>query len=160
MPPFGLVHFLESVGIASVQPALLNTSSLLDTIQGGSAISANEFADLLAEGSNLVNDYLFLDSWFEAGDDVDTVLTGDLIARKKGELLILEKVLEPRREWWAQAAAWAAYILYQAGNDERWQEFYTAALAVVQKRPLHEIAMLQMVAEPVEAAEVRRQMVA
>ena len=157
MPPFGLVRFLEAVGIASVQPALLSTSSLLDTIQDGNAISANEFEDLLAEGSDLVNDYLFLDSWFEAGDEVDAVLTGDLIARKKRELLILEKVLEPRREWWAQAAAWAAYILYQAGNDERWQEFYTAALAMVQKRPLHEIALLQMVAEQtVEAAEVRQ----
>jgi hypothetical protein len=157
MPPFGLVRFLESVGIASVQPARLSTSSLLDTIQDGRAISANEFEALLAEGSDLVDDYLFLDSWFEAGDEVDAVLTGDLIARKKRELLILEKVLEPRREWWAQAAAWTAYILYQAGNDERWQEFYTAALAMVQKRPLHEIALLQMMAEQtVEAAEVRQ----
>jgi hypothetical protein len=155
MPPFGLVRFLEAVGIASVQPALLSTSSLLDTIQDGNAISANEFEDLLVEGSDLVNDYLFLNSWFEAGDEVDAVLTADLIARKKREL-ILEKVLEPRREWWAQAAAWAAYILYQAGNDERWQEFYTAALAMVRNRPLDEIALLQMVAEQtVEAAEVR-----
>jgi hypothetical protein len=157
MPPFGLVRFLEAVGIASVQPALLSTSSLLNTIQDGNAISANEFEDLLVKGSDLINDYLFLDSWFEAGDEVDAVLTGDLIARKKRELLILENVLEPRREWWAQAAAWAAHILNQAGNDERWREFYTAALAMVQKRPLHEIALLQMVAEQtVEAAEVRQ----
>jgi hypothetical protein len=41
--------------------------------------------------------------------------------------LIMEKVLEPRREWWTQAAAWAACILYRAGNDERWQEFYALA---------------------------------
>ena len=157
MPPFGLVRFLEAVGVSSVQPALLSTSSLLDSIQDGRAISAGTFDDLLAEGSGLENDYLFLDSWFEAGDEVDAVLTGNPIASKKREALIIEKVLEPRREWWAQAAAWAAYILYQAGNDERWQEFYTAALAMVQKRPLHEIALLQMVAEQtVEAAEVRQ----
>jgi hypothetical protein len=157
MPPFGLVRFLEAVGIASVQPALLSTSLLLDNIQDGNAISANEFEDLLVEGSDLVHDYLFLASWFEAGDDVDAVLTADLIARKARELLILEKVLEPRREWWAQAAAWTGYILYQAGNDERWQEFYAAALAMVQKRPLHEITLLQMVAEQtVEASEVRQ----
>jgi len=157
MPPFGLVRFLEAVGIASVQPALLSTSLLLDNIQDGNAISANEFEDLLVEGSDLVHDYLFLASWFEAGDDVDAVLTADLIARKARELLILEKVLEPRREWWAQAAAWTGYILYQAGNDERWQEFYAAALAMVQKRPLHEITLLHMVAEQtVEASEVRQ----
>lgn len=157
MPPFGLVRFLEAVGVSSVQPALLSTSSLLDSIQDGRAISAGTFDDLLAEGSDLENDYLFLDSWFEAGDEVDAVLTGNPIPSKKREALIIEKVLEPRREWWAQAAAWAAYILYQAGNDERWQEFYTAALAMAQKRPLHEIALLQMVAEQtVEAAEVRQ----
>jgi hypothetical protein len=157
MPPFGLVRFLESVGVSSVQPALLSISSLLDSIQDGRAISANAFEDLLAEGSDLVNDYLFLDSWFEAGDEVDSVLTSKPIERKKREALIVEKVLEPRREWWAQAAAWAAYILYHAGNDERWQEFYTAALAMVQKRPLHEISLIKMVAEQtVMAAEVRQ----
>ena len=157
MPPFGLVHFLEAVGVSSVQPALLSTTSLLDSIQDGRAISAGTFEELLAEGSDLENEYLFLDSWFEAGDEVDAVLTGNPIARKKRELLILDNVLEARREWWAQEAAWAAYILYQAGNDERWQEFYTAALAIVQSRPLHEIALLQMVAErTVEAAESRQ----
>lgn len=157
MPPFGLVRFLEAVGVSSVQPELLSASSLLDTIQDGRAISTSAFEDLLAEGSNLVNDYSLLDSWFDAGDEVDAVLTGSRIARMKREGLIIEKVLEPRREWWAQATAWAAYILYQAGNDERWQEFYAAALAMVQKRPLHKIALMKTVAEQtVEAAEFRQ----
>ena len=122
-----------------------------------SAISASAFRDLLVAGSDLVNDYSFLNSWFEAGDEVDAVLNGHLIARKKREALIMEKVLEPRREWWAQAAAWAAYILHQAGHDHRWQEFYVAAMAMVQKRPLHEISLMKTVAgQTVEAAEFRQ----
>ena len=72
----------------------------------------------------------------------------------------MEKVLEPRREWWAQTATWAACILYQAGNDERWQEFYAAALAMVQKRPLREISLMKMVAEQTVKAAVLRQMAA
>jgi hypothetical protein len=156
MPPFGLVHFLEAVGVSAVQPALLSTTSLLDSIQDDRAISAGTFEELLAGGSDLENDYLFLDSWFEAGDEVDAVLTGSPIGEKR-EQLILDKVLEARREWWAQEAAWAAYILYQAADDERWQDFYTAALAMVQKRPLHEIALLRMVAKhTVEAAKIRK----
>ena len=139
---------------------MLSVSSLLDTIQDGSAISTNAFEDLLAEGSDLVNDYSFLDSWFEVGDEVDMVLAGDLIASKKRELVILEKVLEPRREWWAQAAAWAAYILYQTENDERWHEFYAAALALVQKLPLHEISLMKMVAEQTVMASQTRHMAA
>ena len=113
----------------------MSAPSLLDTIQDGRAIVANAFEDLLADGSDVVDDYVFMDSWFEVGDEVDAVLTGNRAARKKREALIIEKVLEPRREWWTQAAAWAAYILYQAGNDERWQEFYAAALAMVQNAP-------------------------
>lgn len=160
MPPFGLVRFLEAVGVSSVQPELLSASSLLDTIQDGRAISARAFEDLLAEGSDLANDYSFLDSWFEARDEVDAVLTDNRYTSKKREariMFIMEKVLEPRREWWADVAAWAACILYQAGNDERWQEFYAAALAMVQKRPLHEISLMKTVAEQtVEAAEFRQ----
>ena len=157
MPPFGLVRFLEAVGVSSVQPELLSASSLLDTIQDGRAIRANAFEDLLAEGSDLVNDYSFLDSWFESGDEVDAVLTGNRIVRKKREELIIEKVLEPRREWWTQTVAWAAYILFHAGNDERWQEFYVPGLAMVRKHPLHEISLMRTVAEQtVEAAEFRK----
>jgi hypothetical protein len=43
--------------------------------------------------------------------------------------------------------AWVAYILYEAGDDERWQDFYAAALAMVQKRALNEISLMRKVAE-------------
>jgi hypothetical protein len=50
--------------------------------------------------------------------------------------------------------------LYQAGNDERWQEFYAAALALVQKRPIHEIPLMKWVAEQTVMASETRKMVA
>jgi hypothetical protein len=160
MPPFGLLQFLEAVGVSSVQPELISATSLLETIPDGRAIPANLFEGLLAGGSDLAGHYAFLDSWFEVGDEVDAVLTGSRAARKKREALIMERVIEPRREWWAQAAAWAAYILNQAGNDERWQEFYAAALAMVQKRPLREISLLKWVAEQTVMASETRQIAA
>ncbi len=160
MPPFGLVKFLEAVGVSSVQPELMSAPLLLDTIHDGRAIIANAFEEFLADGSDVMDDYFFLDSWFEVGDEVDAVLTGNHAARKKREALIVEKVLEPRREWWTQAAAWAAYILYQAGSDERWQEFYAAALAMVQMRPLNEISLMKRVAEQTVMASESRQMAA
>jgi hypothetical protein len=157
MPPFGLVQFLEAVGVSSVQPELISASSLLDKIQDGRTIRADELEDLLADGFDLIDDYFFGDSWFESGDVVDAVLTGNQAARKKREVLIMEKVLEPRREWWTQAVAWVAYVLYEAGDDERWQEFYAAALAMVQKRALNEISLMRKVAEQtVMAWEARK----
>ena len=147
MPPFGLVRFLEAVGVSSVQPELISASSLLDTIQEGCAIGADAFEDLLAEGYNLGDHYFLMESWFEAGDIVHEVLKGNRDAPAKREARIMEKVLQPRREWWTQAAAWMAYILYQSGNDERWQDFYAATLAMVQGRPLDQIALMKKVAE-------------
>ena len=158
--PFGLLQFVEAIGVSSVQPELMSATSLLDTIQDGRAISHSAFEDLLAKDFDLVDDYEFMDSWFEVGDDVDASLTGNRSTRKKREALIIEKVLEPRREWWTQEAAWAAYILYQAGSDERWQEFYAAALAMVQKRPLHEISLMKWVAEQTVMVSETRQMAA
>jgi hypothetical protein len=160
MPPFGLVQFLEAIGVSSVQPELMSAPLLLDAIQDGRAIMANEFDELLADGSDVVDDYLFLDSWFDVGDEVDAVLTGNHAARKKREALIMEKVVEPRREWWTQEAAWAAFVLYQSGSDERWQEFYAAALAMVQMRPLNEISLMKRVAEQTVMASESRQMAA
>ncbi|MGH7868886.1 MAG: hypothetical protein ACREP9_14945 [Candidatus Dormibacteraceae bacterium] len=160
IPPFGLLRFLEAVGVSSVQPEFISAASLLEMIQDGSATTTNQFEELLASGSDLAGHYVFLDSWFEVGDDVDAVLTGSRDARKKREALIIERVIEPRREWWAQAVAWAAYILSQSGNDERWQEFYAAALGIVQKRALHQISLLKWVAEQTVMASATRQIAA
>jgi hypothetical protein len=47
-----------------------------------------------------------------------------------------------------------------AGNDEGWQEFYAAALAILQERPLREIPLLNMVAEQTVLASESRQIAA
>src|SRR5216684_4134911 len=157
MPPFGLVRFLEAVGVSSVQPRLISPASLLETIEEGRAIGADAFEHLLADGFELAADYVFIDSWFEAGDEVDAVLMRNRQARNKRESLTIERVLEPRRERWTQVTAWAAYILYRAGNDERWQEFYAMASAMVQGRALREISLMYTVAAQTVAAWEHRQ---
>jgi hypothetical protein len=157
MPPFGLVRFLEAVGVSSVQPQLMSAASLLDTIEEGRAIGFDAFEHLLADGFEVAADYFFVDSWFEAGDAVDAVLMRNRQARNKRDALIMEKVLEPRREWWTQVTAWAAWILYWAEDDERWQEFYAMASAMLQGRALQEIALMYKVAAQTVSAWEHRQ---
>jgi hypothetical protein len=152
MTPFGLVRFLEAVGVSSVQPQLMSAAALLDTIEEGRAIGADAFEHLLADSVDLAADYVFVDSWFESGDAVDAALVGNRQAPHKRAALVMEKVLEPRREWWTQAAAWAACILYRAGNDERWQEFYALASAMAQGRALKEIPLMYKVASQTVSA--------
>jgi hypothetical protein len=110
MPPFGLVRLLEAVGVFSVQPRPISPALLLETIEEGRAIGADAFEHLLADGFELAADYVSIDSWFEAGDEVDAVLMRNRQTRNKREVLIMDKVLEPRREWWTHVAVWAACI--------------------------------------------------
>jgi hypothetical protein len=49
MPPFGLVRFLEAVGVSSVQPGLMSPAALLNTIEEGRAIGADALEQLLRE---------------------------------------------------------------------------------------------------------------
>jgi hypothetical protein len=108
----------------------------------------------LAESVDLAADYAFIDSWFESGDEADAVLVGNRQALHKRAALVMEKVLEPRREWWTQVAA---CILYRAGNDERWQEFYALASALVQGRALKEIPLMYKVASQTVSSWQHRQ---
>ncbi len=156
-PPFRLLGFLETVGASSVQPQLVSAASLLDAIEEGRDIGADAFERLLADGFDVGADYFFVDSWFEAGGEVDALLMGNRHAHNKRTALIMEKVLEPRREWWTQVAAWAACILYRAENDERWQEFYAVASAMVEGRALKEISLMYKVAAQTVSAWEHRQ---
>ena len=56
-----------------------------------------------------------------------------------------------------QQVAWASCILYRAGNDERWQEFYALASALVQGRALKEIRLMYKVASQTVSAWQHRQ---
>src|SRR5271169_6051841 len=91
MPPFGLVRFLEAVGVSSVQPGLISPASLLDTIEEGRAIGADALEHLLADGFDLAADYVFVDSWFESGGEVDAVLVGNRQAPNKRAALIMRR---------------------------------------------------------------------
>ena len=135
----------------------MSAAALLDTIEEGRAIGADAFEHLLADSGDLAAEYVFVDSWFESGDAVEALLVGNRQAPHKRVALVMEKVLEPRREWWTQAAAWAACILYRTGNDQRWQEFYAAASAMVQGRALQEISLMHTVAAQTVAAWEHRQ---
>jgi hypothetical protein len=160
MPPFGLIRFLEAVGLAEVRSEATSPISLLNAIEEGRAISPAAFKALLAKGGSLAKNYRFLQSWFEVGDTVDALLTRNPGPRRQREALILAKVVEPRRQWWLQAAAWSAYILYRAGTEECWTELFVAAAALAQGRPMDEIPLMSWVARQTCAAWEEQALVA
>ena len=116
MPPFGLIRFLDALGLSEVRSEAISPISLLNAIEEGRAISPAAFKALLAKGGGLAKNYRFLQSWFEVGDTVNAMLTRNPGPGRQREALILAKVIEPRRQRWLQAAAWSAYISGRHGG--------------------------------------------
>jgi hypothetical protein len=93
-----------------------------------------------------------LDSWFETGDDVAAAVKGK---RKIEDRLtaIVEKVLEPKRAYWASVVAWSAFAQRGDGTDNDWVEIALVAREMASVRPLTEIPLARFIAvQTVEAA--------
>jgi hypothetical protein len=112
---------------------------------------------LLREGADLADEYPFLDSWFEDGDQVQALLGGKRLSRARREAVVLEQVLEPRRRRWADLLAWTAFLLSRSDEDERWLDFYAAARALVEGRGVGDIPILRYVAGQTVEAQKHRQ---
>lgn len=94
-----------------------------------------------------------LDSWFENGDDVSAAIKGK---RKIEDWIaaVIEKVLEPRRAYWASVVAWSAFAQRGDGNDNVWIEMALVAREMASSRPLAEIPLARFIA--VQTAEAAR----
>jgi hypothetical protein len=160
LPPFGLVDFLETVGLHSVQPELMSTEALLVMLEKGiepEARTAAVLDDLLADGAELADEYPFLDSWFEDGDQVQSLLGGKRLSTARREAVVLEQVLEPRRHRWTALLAWTAFLLSRSDEDECWMDFYAAARALADGRGVGDLAIMRYVAGQTVEAQKHRQ---
>jgi hypothetical protein len=159
MPPFDLLDAMEMIGLSSVQPQALSTGTLLALLAGDADSKTLEGAGLerlLARSGSLGDDYMFLDSWFEDGDEEQAVLGGKRMAKARRLALALEKLVEPRRAWWADLLAWTAFLLRHSGGDSRWMEFWASAHALMEGRPLSGIPLMLTVARQTIDAVQRR----
>ncbi len=153
--PFGLVGFVETVGLHSVQPSLVPTESLLASIKQFAEHAELEGAALdrlLEAGHDLPDEYIFLESWFEDGDEVRALLGGKGMTRAKREALVMQQLLEVKRSRWADLLAWSAFLLSRSDDEERWPEFYAAARALLDGRPITAIPIMRHVAAQTVAA--------
>lgn len=64
---------------------------------------------------------------------------------------IMERVLEPKRAYWASVIAWSAFALRGDGHDSDWIEMALVAREMASERPLTEIPLARFIA--VQTAE-------
>jgi hypothetical protein len=154
--PFGLVQAVILIGIPDVVPNPTPVNDLIGlmladadaTLTDASAVkrAVRSSGRWLATNPQLA-------SWFENGDDVSAAIKGK---RKIEERFtaIIEKVLEPKRGYWASVIAWSAFAQRGDGDDSDWIEMALVAREMASGRPLTEIPLARFIA--VQTAEAAR----
>ena len=93
-----------------------------------------------------------MESWYEGGDEVRALPGGKGMTRAKREALVIQQLLETKRSRWADLLAWSAFLLGRSDDEERWPEFYAAARALLDGRPITVIPIMRHVAAQTVAA--------
>jgi hypothetical protein len=154
--PFGLVQAVALIGLADVAPRYVSVDELIASMlvdADAAATDVKAVAKAVRGSGQWLATNPQLDSWFETGDDVAAAIKGK---RKIEDRLtaIIEKVLEPKRAYWASVVAWSAFAQRGDGRDADWIEMALVARELASARPLGEVPLARFIA--VQTAEAAR----
>ena len=155
-PPFGLVQAITLIGISDVASKFVSVDDLVASMlsDADAALTDAKAVEgaVRASGRWLATNPQ-LDSWFENGDDVAAAIKGKSNIEDR-ITAIIEKVLEPKRAYWASVIAWSAFAQRGDGNDSDWIEMALVAREMASERPLTKIPLARFIA--VQTAEAAR----
>lgn len=149
-PPFGLLDFVETVGLSAVNPARLSLDALIDSLLGAIPPTRRKPASVakaLKACALWTEDYEFTAPWFEDDEAVNRVLSGrKRLSDARGMELLLAEVLPGRRQRWAEIIGWTAALLRQDKTGKDWPDFALVAAELRGERPLAEIPIMARIA--------------
>ncbi len=155
-PPFSLVQTFEVLGLGPLEPELSDPAEILSALVA--AIPERDDPKAIAEAHAKIVDSDFGDNWFEAGDEVDSVLTGaDSV--KAGAEALLETHFPVRRGFWAMACALSALALKDGAKprDLTWRRLALVGRDIAGGVPLARIPLVRRIAAAsAEAAFAQR----
>ena len=155
-PPFGLVQAITLLGLSDVAPSFVSVDDLVASMLADAdvaAIDAKAVEKAVRGSGRWLATNPQLDSWFENGDDVAAAIKG----KRKIEdrfAAIIEKVLEPKRAYWASVVAWSAFAQRGDCHNSDWIEMALVAREMASERPLTAIPLARFIA--VQTAEAAR----
>ena len=130
MPPFTLLDAMETAGLQGIQPEELSTKAVLSLLESEAnprLLQPEIIRDVLARSRSLSEEFMFLDSWFEADDEVDYLLGEKRLSRAKRIALVQNELLPGRSGKWAERLAWTALTLRHGEEDEPWEALFVSA---------------------------------
>lgn len=155
MPPFGLLEAAEAVGIADLEPQMLEPEALVALLEKDIDRAEIEPAGMrrqLASSEQWPEIFGFAASWFEADGTIEALLAADRTTRSRQAALVLERALPDRRRYWAGIFGWTGLTLREgAAGGQRvpgadWQGFAVAARALLEGADLATIPIMRRIA--------------
>ena len=146
--PFGLVQAITLIGLSDVAPKFVSLDDLIASMlldADAAATDAKALARAVRNSGRWLATNPQLESWFETGDDVAVAIKGK---RKIEDRIaaVIEKVLEPKRAYWAGVIVWSAFAQRGDGHSSDWIEMALVAREMASKRPLTEIPLARFIA--------------
>ena len=144
-PPFGLVNVFEVIGAGPLEPDAGAVEDRLAVLIGPAPPRGAD-SKRMAAAHAFSRDWRD-PSWFEAGDDVETLLA-PLTSRKQRRAALLDVLLQTRRRLWADRLAWTAAALREAApGDRTWTDMALIARDLLGDDPLDTMPLMREIAE-------------
>ena len=150
MPPFPLLDAMETAGLQGIQPEEISATAVLSLVESKAdpeLLQPRVVNDVLARSRDPPDDFVFLDSWFEADDKVEHLLGAKQLSRAKRVALIRDELLPRRSAKWVERLAWTALTLQHGEEDEPWEPFFISAKELEAGRKVSEIPLMAHVAK-------------
>jgi len=139
-PPFRVVRFCEGLGLGPQEPDMSDAEAIIARLLGDAPDEAKAGTEIL--------DSPYIDSWFEAGDEID-VLIGPIKTRKAASRKLIEQHLPKRRAYWATLCATSAFIMKhrKGGAEPAWKMFALVGRDIAAGKKLEDIPLMTLIAE-------------
>lgn len=143
-PPFEFVRAAEALGLEFLAPDLSTPAEIINSLLADA--SDRDDPEAIAEAREMVLDLDAVENWFEAGEEVESVLRPTRNVQE-GARALLERYLAGRRDFWARQCALSAVALAAGAPPEVSRSLAIAGRDILREGRLADIPLIRQVAE-------------
>jgi hypothetical protein len=145
-PPFALVGVVEALGLDSLAPDFATPAEIIASALAD--VADRDHPETIRAAHEFVAKTELTDNWFEAGEEVEAVMS-EAKSVSAGAGALIESYLPSRREFWVAQCARSALALKDGARprDETWKHLALVGRDLADDVPLSRIPLIHRIAE-------------
>jgi hypothetical protein len=145
-PPFALVGVVEALGLDSLAPDFTTPAEIIASALAD--VADRDRAETIRAAHEFAAKTELTDNWFEAGEEVEAVMSAARSA-SAGAGALIESYLPSRREFWVAQCARSALALRDGARprDETWKHLALVGRDLADDMPLSRVPLIHRIAE-------------